>query len=303
MNPTADSLFHFTRCSRIFRFILERGLRYSFSFEPFQESVISNILASGCLVNISDDSYDMYRGIAIPMVSFCDIPLLRIGPHSQKYGEYAIGINKRALSELYGSCINPVFYADSKSLYRALKFISCSQGQTLRFVALFKRLKRHYPNIEECVKSSGFVSTAVEYTSELNHCIQTFASLFKPTYGTNVYGQEECFYDEHEWRAIKPNSPNTEFEWKIGVTRDIFLSIKDDLNMALDNSAEAFLTIPTNMFDIVTNIIVPKEKDARSVIDFIFRNEKLFGSTYITKEQRLILISKVTSFERINNNY
>ena len=303
MNPTSDSLFHFTRHLKVFKLILERGLRYSFSFEQFQEAVISNIFTSGCFTDISDDDYDMYRGIAIPMVSFCDIPLLRIGTHSKKYGRYAIGLDKRALSSLYDDFINPVVYADSRVFYRSFKYVSGSQGQTIKLVALVRLLKAENPDIERQLKSVDIDTKAKEYSFELNQCIHTLASLFKPTYGKDVYGKEVCFYDEHEWRAIQPNFPKSEFEWEIGITRDRFLSIKDELNMALDNSPEAFLKIPNDMFNAVTNIIVPTEKIARSIIKFIFTNEKLLGSTNIALEQRLSLISKVTSFERIFSNY
>src|SRR5436189_3317155 len=51
--------------------------------------------------------------LAVPMVSFCDIPLKAVKKHSNKYGECAIGLRKE-WAEKHG--LSPVIYINPNSI-------------------------------------------------------------------------------------------------------------------------------------------------------------------------------------------
>lgn len=75
MSARSDSLFHYTRSLDSLKSILVRGFLPNYCLEDF--------FAVG------------FRRLAIPMVSFCDIPYGRANDHMAFYGEYAIGMSRR----------------------------------------------------------------------------------------------------------------------------------------------------------------------------------------------------------------
>jgi hypothetical protein len=90
---SSDTLFHFTTWDNLIG-ILENEFYPKFSLEKFSfKNNISNISA-------------------VPMISFCDIPLSQIKLHVNRYGSYGIGLKKE-----WGITkgINPVLYIEKNS--------------------------------------------------------------------------------------------------------------------------------------------------------------------------------------------
>lgn len=88
-NSHTSTLFHFTKKQDTLLSILRDGLRVSYCAERINDAI----------------------ALGIPMVSFCDIPLMSCGEHRSKYGLYAIGFSKRTFSDLPSGCeIGPVGY-------------------------------------------------------------------------------------------------------------------------------------------------------------------------------------------------
>lgn len=135
MNPNASSLFHFTENFNVFKLILEKGLRYSFAFESFPDSIVDDIFFYGLFQNVEKGNQYQTKGIALPMVSFCDIPLMRVGEHSARYGKYAVGISQEFLTYFYKEFINPVIYVDSPSLVNSIRQLTRAKG-ILSLIAL-----------------------------------------------------------------------------------------------------------------------------------------------------------------------
>ena len=73
---SANTLFHFTS-----------------SLDNLTGILINDFYPRYCLEDFSDFLEHKYR-IAIPMVSFCDIPLSQIHNHIKYYGGYALGLKK-----------------------------------------------------------------------------------------------------------------------------------------------------------------------------------------------------------------
>ena len=113
-NINASSLFHFTKKKETLKSILSNGLRFSYAFESISPQITANINypSNPSIVE------ELYKdtGVAIPMMSFCDIPITRTSSHMDHYGKYMIGFAKKLLTELYKPIINPVLYIHSGNL-------------------------------------------------------------------------------------------------------------------------------------------------------------------------------------------
>ncbi|MCD0222033.1 hypothetical protein LPH68_20100, partial [Bacteroides sp. 1_1_30] len=59
----------------------------------------------------------------------------------------------------------------------------------------------------------------------------------------------------------------------------------------------------TDLVNCINFIIVKKDQQIPSIIRLIRNSKSLFGCEEVTEEQRNLLISRVTSFETIENNY
>lgn len=314
MNPHSSSLFHFTRKKNVFKSILKNGLRYSFAFEAFPDSIINNTLCHGLFPTLNEtDSAE--KGFAIPMISFCDIPLTRIHTHCKRYGRFAIGINKDYLCHTYEEFINPVLYIESNSVMDAIKYISRAQGFSMKYLCSLIQADKtfDFDKLLECLENhtldeafadfSKEICELCEYVIECHIAIAKILALTKPTFGVNVDGKKQSFYDEHEWRAIFPNLYDTPFEWQVGYSRSEFRTNRETLNDELNRDEDAFITISGDWFNQISHIIVPKEIDIPSISNFILHSDSLFGYTEIEEYQRIHLMSRITSFERIENDY
>ena len=70
------------------------------------------------------------------------------------------------------------------------------------------------------------------------------------------------------------------------------------LNNILTVEKRAYIRIKASLY-----IIVSKENEKKTIIDYLSdNNNKVFGES-LTESQRMILISKITSFERIRKDY
>lgn len=132
-NSHTSSLFHFTRKQDTLLSILRNGLKFSYCSE-----IISGDISLG-----------------IPMVSFCDIPLLSCGEHRSKYGLYAIGFSKNAFSDLPSGCeIGSVGYftVHQKALINQLISLASKQDKVVGWSKHFEMIRngKIQINYDEC---------------------------------------------------------------------------------------------------------------------------------------------------------
>jgi hypothetical protein len=130
MNKKAKSntLFHFT-CKgnngiEIIIKILEEGFRIT----PSRE----------------DDLFTLFGyDLKIPMICFCDIPLMRVSSHINKFGHYGLGISRKWAEK---NNIVPVIYINKKSLL----FKVINKNDTTRsLVPYIKRMYKRNRNYTE----------------------------------------------------------------------------------------------------------------------------------------------------------
>lgn len=280
----ADTLFHFTPSFSTLKKILFSGIRFSYSVENPLECT--------------------NPGIAIPMVSFCDIPLSKTSRHARKYGAYCIGFNKEFLLTLYNPILNPLIYLESNNLIQSLNDLFSMQEKAYsQFMNnLFSFASQ--PEIQEKEKNMSDEESktymnqildkmGVEEHSTLKFSKQFILGLLKPTYSNKGY----CYFDEREWRAFFMDDQNSPWIWDC---ESLSKEDKKSLNSHIETSDKGFITIPACWFNMINYIIVKKESQILPLIHFIKSAKNLFGNDNLIEDQRLFLISRIISFERLN---
>ena len=246
MTISANTLFHFTSRydtlisilrSRFFpRLCLERGLWYP-----------------------GDKKW------AIPMVCFCDTPLSNIAEHTQKYGNYAIGIKKTwAIKQ----GVTPILYVHDNSSF-----------------------------IEHGL-------SALKWSMELNkqdavHSVERLAQVMSLFFMMKPYeGYQESdgkrkkvrFYDEREWRYIPPLDGKhinclTEEEFNNKTQRESLNSFNEKYGVNFNP-------------DVINYIIVEKEGE---IVPLMHELHSIKGNfSYNSVE---LLCSRIISMERIREDF
>jgi len=311
----SSTLFHFTRKFANLKKIVQKGLRFSYCFESLPKEVVLNELLPASMnfpkdIKIGDNSKEY--GVAIPMVCFCDIPLLRINEHKHKYGSYAIGIDKNLLSEIYNAKLNPIWYMDSKNVSDSvIHFSKMSKDAEKRKLELISEYGKN-PTLKAKIEKYGIdvifenkeYNTPIQQQFDTKFYVKTLLGLSKPYGYKNSKNKYMCNYDEREWRAIIHDGINEKTNWKWYFDKDKFDSNRECLNKMIETCENGFLTIPEGLqYHAITHIIVKTDKEIRSMIQLIMESKSLFRENNISYEERLILVSKITSFERIEKDY
>lgn len=157
-NLSANTVFHFTNSIDNLVSIFKNGFFPQYCLED-----IIYLLQDG--VN--------HLEYAIPMVSFCDIPLSQIQYHTKKYGKYAIGLYKNWAKK---NKVNPVIYTYQKSAIT--EFLA---NNFLKFV-------------EKVCPETG------EQIFPLLHYVKPYeGNLWK---NGEIKEKNVRFYDEREWRYV-----------------------------------------------------------------------------------------------------
>lgn len=286
MNPiSASSLLHFTNGIEALKGILEKGFRFSYCYEEYNNAIIFNNKHKEH-ANFFIGSNGTKRGVAIPMICFCDIPLLRAQEHAECYGKYIIGIDKNYAETLYQN-LNPVLYLSSNRMNLSLCDISTSKDN-------FK-YERTY-----------------NYNQSVNHLI-AYSKRYR---GFDLYRNKEvCFYDEREWRIVIPNSGEINglpWLWNIEFkSKEKFKEYIRPYNEKLQSSETGYLRFikfqeedESHFGNFITHIVVSEDKEISDLIKYILNTKnKLFGYENISENTRMALISKITSFERIEKDF
>jgi hypothetical protein len=286
MNPSANtSLIHYTKTITSLKKILKNGFRFSYCKEEYPKALINNIINKGDKVfvpNIICSNEKVNNAVLIPMVSFCDIPLLRSKIHSSNYGKFAIGIDKNLAREIYPS-LTPVQYRSAERHILALIELSMIYANS--------------PNLSKQVIDS----------------LKLIIGTTKP-FTIKHKNKDVVCYEEREWRVIHSDNDTTKWGWNINI--DDVEKEKKLYNQRLHSDNElSYLSFivaktPEEMFyveqylpKLITHIIVKKDEDIPKIAEFILNEKNTIFGYNLSKESRLMLISKLNSFERISKDY
>lgn len=222
------------------------------------------------IVNGFSPSYCKEADVAIPMVSFCDIPLTNAIRYMD-YGDYAIGMNK---TWVRNNGLNPVNYMQLSSTLDS-RFTENIEN----ILSLNNRLEEiNDSNLKEDLlnKCDLIMNAIVEL-----HCYQ------KPYEGRNdkLDKNNYRFYNEREWRYIPPfEEEKVQFSMSHG----------DYENYKKDNPEKPHLKhikLPMKADDI-DYLIVKENKDILPLIEFLENLENIGSSKKIKLLTTRILTKK-----------
>lgn len=282
MNPiNASSLLHFTNSMDAIKGNLENGFRFSYCCEKISATINMNEQhPEGA--NFFRPSPHINSHIAIPMICFCDIPLTRAKSHSEVYGKFIVGIDKDTALTVFKDSLNPVMYCNSMWIQYALTDLSV--------------IKATINNVEGCYN----------YERSLNQLIGNS----KPYYGTFKGIEDYCYYNEREWRILIPCDYDEHTKWYWNLSEEEFAVKKDEINKILHSSEYAYRGFTTDIdneedfMQFITHIVVDTEANIPELVEFILNAEQpIFGCPRLSKRLRNFLVSRITSFERIENDY
>ena len=202
---------------------------------------------------------------AIPMVCFCDIPLSNIAEHTQKYGNYAIGIKKTWAME---QGVSPILYVHDNTSF-VLQVLSALNWS----LELSEKDAEHLNERLAQVMSMFFMMKPYEDYQE-----------------RNGKRKKVRFYDEREWRYLPP----------IGGQHINFLTeekFKDKAQRERLNSFNEQYGVNFNP-DVINYIIVEKEDE---IVPLMHDLHSIKGNfSYKSVE---LLCSRILSMDRIREDF
>jgi hypothetical protein len=258
--------------------ILEEGFRPSLSLEDLS-----------CL--------GLLQKLAIPMVSFCDIPLSQTKPHMRYYGYYAIGLSK-SWGQKNG--VNPVLYTYQGSPLAA----SLSQSLVWTYMR-YLRQKEPDPSVphELLARIASILRDPQKDTPSGNQYIKLWDNLLRiqclvkpyegPFFRANQLFEKVRFYDEREWRFVP----------ELGEDLIKYLLYEDDYNKKIvrqraNREIQERSRISFESNDI-SYIIIDSNKE---ILPMIKEIENIKGDRY-TQNQLKVLTSKIISAEQIAHDF
>lgn len=161
MALSSNSIIHFTRRKSALRGILQDNFKLKYCTES---------------INFSGHGIVQF---AVPMVSFCDIPLSQVKEHIGKYGDYGIGLTKEWAIKRK---LNPVLYLQAGS----------SLAESLANVVTEYRHRESGPK-----EYDEHLLNIVRYSKNYQGQLRRTERRPVPNYR---------FSDEREWRYVPPQS-------------------------------------------------------------------------------------------------
>ncbi len=256
---SANALFHFTRSKENLIGILQNAFfpRYALENQNLVEPEIPEL------------------HIAIPMVSFCDIPLSQVKGHIRNYGEYALGLTKN-WGKTHG--IAPVLYAYPGAL--------SSQAISI---------------LSQCFPRGSFVSPEIPWWVQAYQAV-TYFSLYVKRYEGRIYrnGQYSSeivrFYNEREWRYV----PSINILSRAGISA--FLPKKyfdDEVMLVAENDKIAEIAPLAFEPKFIKYVIVRSDSEILEVMDAISR---IKGQNFSYDDVRK-LTTRIISVEQILEDF
>ena len=304
-NPNASSLFHFTDSFDVLKAIVSDGLMFSYSYEEHDFS------------SLREDEHLPFKGIAIPMICFCNTPISRVENHARVYGKFFISIDKEFLMEIYGPILNAVLYYSSNNVARSISYIhkvtqylidnlirsasslDDNRKERLSFMMRNYSLENRLNILPLSVRESMVAENNLKFASDF------ILGLSKPIFGKNKLGEDVYLDEEREWRAFWMDGCIENLKWGYYSNKEGFDADKENLKKSILNSKDSHLTLPSiEWANMITSIGVEKEAQIPELIDHILSSKTFFGcgDNHEIPNIKQYIISRITSFERLSQD-
>ncbi len=212
---------------------------------------------------------DSLQSVSIPMICFCDIPLVKVRSHSQYYGEYGIALDKK---KCMTKNVQPITYINVNSRYYE------------DFSSVISLLMNSDDQPEDKWRAlSDFVLTQILYS--------------KPVYGETIKDGEKIqrlFKDECEWRYIPKLPDDMEL---VLINKKNTNEGRDLYNKALSSNSNKSTWL-SFVPDDISFLIVPDENAAIELIEYISKELSFYD-----EKIRHRLISKIEVSSKIDKNF
>lgn len=277
MALSTNSIFHFTKTFGVLNKILEGEFKIFYCKEEF---------------SLGAARY----GMAIPMVSFCDIPLSQVTEHINSYGSYGVGLSKQWAIR---KSLNPVMYMEQNSFSSHLiepaiknalendEYGSIYVKYSVKKIAKGKTKVDNVYTDERRLRIEaliGQLSFMKNYSGDLNRSGKSYKNY--------------RFYDEREWRFVPWEGDYEGFSIK---EYKPILALKeyDDWKKSIKTKPSITqLSLEFSANDI-EYIIVKKENQISRLINKLKKKKKLFSS----EDELNLLFSKIISTEKIKSDF
>jgi hypothetical protein len=250
---SSNTLFHFTSSRDNLINILENEFLPHFCLENFRLILPEHARPRGL-------------EFAVPMVSFCDLPLSQTAAHLNVYGRYGIGMSKH-WGIVHG--VSPVLYAHPSA---PIRWTIQAVGDVLA-------------HLRAAAADDGELATRA-----LDEMFR-FLSYIKPYEGRlwhgDEYGAKVRFYDEREWRYV-PELKDHALAYGLDKADFVNAERRTDANRSISR-----LKIPFNPMDI-RYVIVASEAEVPEMIADLRRIKDKYDERQVD-----MLITRLISAERI----
>lgn len=269
-----------------------------FHYTKFQN--LKDILSKGLVPNYCSE--DLSTGetefvIGLPMVCFCDIPLTRSDEFTNRYGQHAIALSKEWAIK---NNINPILYTVDENIIVSLKFYK-SYEQELYHEVVDAGGNPHSLKIN--LKDPNSLKKMVPF---INHNNAYFANRklfgYMKRYESEWKGKPLVNYVENEWRYVVGETLKTPWFW----SRKDYMNWRGDVDKPKPKPKEDLVNNSlTFSVNDVTHIILEKENQVTRMIHYINSDQftKIGGKEFVSADDKIKLISRIISFERIKKDF
>ncbi len=257
MGVSTNGVFHYTSTIKNLISILSNG---------FYPSYCKEIMIYG------KKRYDY----AVPMVSFCDIPLSEINDHIAKYGSFAIGLSREWAKE---NMLNPVIYIEKNS--------SLGKGLNSTLDYIFKDWHERLDDSE----FDRFYELA--YKGSLN--VIYSSKNYEGRLVREGKDKNYIFYNEREWRYI----PQIEYK-DITTYKDIFWEDEFEELAKIFNTKPHFSDygIEFKAKDI-KYIILPDDSNVNDFFDKLEKMNHLFDNA----DDYKLILTRILTLKQIQEDF
>ncbi|MGC4038811.1 MAG: abortive infection system antitoxin AbiGi family protein [Chitinophagaceae bacterium] len=257
MAISTNSVIHYTGEINNLKGILEcEGFRLKYCSEALDILLNNSLLA------------------AIPIVSFCDIPLSEVKNHIDSYGQYGIGLSKSWAKK---SELNPVLYLERES--RLSKEFKTQANLILDYLK------------ENGQKEKGFSEDVQAHFNFITRLITYCKNYEGPLERGKFKSESYRFYDEKEWRYVAKKE-------EIGNAPWIIHSSEYTKNKLKYNKLVETCYLKFSHKDI-SYIIIDNENEIPEILNLL---HNIYEDKCTTKELK-ILTTKILTKNQIYNDF
>lgn len=271
-----SSLFHYTKSIDILHLILNEGLIPNYCYE--------------------DLSYkgNPTRGIGVPMISFCDIPLSQTNLFVKRYGKYAIGLNKEWAKN---KRINPILYAEDENILISLAFQKSIESN---FENQLKEYGGDRWQVPFDLTPGSKPQLATFFNLISSHSANQSIHGMVKKYNGEYNGTVQINYEENEWRYLVEDTDNTPWFWN---KKEYDKWRGDRKTTPKPNPSENLIKKKLHFkANDVAFIIVSKEEEISHMVNHISKMSNI-ANAEITEEDKLMLYTRIISLERIQKDF